>query len=702
MDRYADFIIKNKKSIVIVFVIIVGICLVMMVGVKINYNMIDYLPDTAKSTKSIDVMNKEFDQTVPNASVMVKNLSIVEALEYKKKLAAIDGISEVIWLDDLVDVKKPLAMSDGKTVEEFYKNGNALFSITIQDEQEAAVVDAVRELVGSNGAIKGEASDIASMQAATGAEAMNATIILLPAILLILILSTTSWIEPLFFLGAIGVSIIINMGTNLFFGQISFVSFSVAPILQLAVSLDYAIFLLHSFGDFRKKYSDPEEAMKMAIKKSVKTIAASAVTTLFGFIALMFMDFGIGADLGIVLAKGIVLSFVSCVIFLPALTLCSFSIIDKTRHREFLPSFKNISRYLSKIAIPALALIILIAVPAFLGQANVGFTYGNGDAAKVGQSGKDMKAIESEFGRTNIFAILVPKGNVVNESKLTKELESLNHVTGIMSYVNTVNIGIPEKFLSEETSGQFYSENYARIIAYTDTDYEGDEAFATVEEINAVISKHYDEASVYTAGQSANLYDMKNVVANDNTKVTIIAVISIFLVLLVTFRSGTLPFILLFTIEIGIWINLSLPYFAGEPINFLGYLVINTVQLGATVDYAILLTSYYLDNRKLMPAKEASHLAVGETFKSILMSAATLATAGFTLGATSSNPAVASLGLLLGRGAILSFALVTCVLPTVLRILDKPIKATTYKALFYQKPVTNLSTVEGELKDEAS
>ena len=674
----------------------------MFLAVRVNYDMVDYLPESAKSTKSIKVMGDEFTQTVPNASVMIRNLSIVEALEEKKKIAAIDGITEVIWLDDMIDLKVPLEMSNQETVRDFYNNNNALFSITIEEEKELEVVRAVRELVGNKGAINGEAADLASMQNATGTEVLNATIIILPIIILILVLSTTSWIEPLFFLAAIGVSIIINMGSNLAFGQISFVSFSVAPILQLAVSLDYAIFLLHSFGAFRKKYSDPEVAMKMAIKKSVKTIAASALTTLFGFLALIFMDFGIGADLGMVLAKGIILSFVSCVIFLPALTLSLFKAIDKTHHREFLPTFKNVNRYLSKIAIPALVLVVLISVPAFLGQANVGFRYGNGDIAVAGRSGEDLRAIEAEFGNTNVIAILVPRGDIVKEAELGKALESLDHVTSVMSYANTVGAGIPSQFLDNDISGQFYSDNYARIIAYLNTDYEGDEAFATVEEVNETISEYYDEASVYATGQSTNLYDMKNVVAIDNTVVTIIAVISIFLVIMTAFRSLTLPFILVFTIEVGIWINLSIPYFLGEPINFLGYLVINTVQLGATVDYAILLTSYYLDNRKLMPPKEAAHVSLGETFKSILMSAATLSSAGFVLGATSSIPAVQSVGLLLGRGTILSFVMVVCVLPLWLRLLDKPIEVTTYKSRFYDKQKNNISRIKGELEDEAS
>ncbi|MDR1619795.1 MAG: MMPL family transporter [Clostridiales bacterium] len=684
MERYADFIIKRRKLVVAVFIALAVFCVVMLLGVKVNYNMVDYLPRTAQSTTAVEIMTGEFTQTVPNASVMVRDLSIVEALAYKEKLAAVNGVGEVLWLDDMVDVNSPLIIYDADTVEGFYKGGNALFSVSIQDGYEAGAVNGIRALVGERGAVSGEAVDGASMQDTTISEVLRAAIILLPAILLILVFSTTSWIEPLLFLAAIGVSIIMNMGTNLIFGEISFVTNAVGPILQLAVSLDYAIFLLHSFAGFRERCGSAEDAMKQAIKKSVRTVAASAVTTLFGFIALAFMDFGIGADLGLTLAKGILLSFVSCMVFLPALTVCALRAIDKSRHRDLMPGFKNVNRVFSRIAIPAMTVVVLLALPAFLGQARVDFLYGNSEATTE-RGARDARAIEDEFGKTNVMAILVPRGDVVKEYALSRALEGVNHVTGVMSYANTVGAVIPPGFLEEDITGQFYSAHYARIIVYTDTEYEGDLAFSTVEAIDGAVARYYAPGTFYAAGQSANLYDMKNVVAKDNTRVNLIAIVSIFMVLIVTFISATLPFVLLFTIEAGIWINLSIPYFMGEPINFLGYLVINTVQLGATVDYAILLTSYYMDNRRQMPAKEAVHRSLGETFKSILMSAATLSIAGFTLGLTSSNPSVSSLGLLLGRGTILSFIMVVCMLPALLRVLDKPIRVTTYKAGFFSK-----------------
>ncbi len=685
MDKISNLIIRHKKAILVIFTVTALVCAILQALVAKNYDMVDYLPREARSTKALQIMKEEFKEILPNASVVIKNVSIMEAVEYKKQLAAIDGVSQVVWLDDMIDIRQPLEMNDPDTVEGFYKNGNALFTVTIAKGREKSTCAAIRESIGEENLLAGEAPDLAAMQESTSTEVTGAIMILFPAVLIILILSTTSWVEPLLFLVTIGTSIIINMGTNIIFGEISFMTNSISPILQLAVSLDYAIFLLHSFADNRSKYADVNEAMRHAVKSSVLVVAASALTTLFGFIALMFMQFGIGADLGLNLAKGIILSFLSCMVLLPALTLSVYKLLDRTRHRPLMPGFRNINRVLSKLAVPAVLLVVLLIVPGFLGQKETGFTYGNAGVASETKSGRDRLELELEFGKSNTLVMLVPRGDIYKEYALSREIGGMPHVTGVMSYADTVGTVIPPQYLGDEIAGQFYSEHYARIIVYTDTPEEGDLAFHTVEQIQSAAETYYGD-TVYTLGQSANLYDMKNVVAKDNTFVNIIAIISIFLVLLFSFRSLVLPFILLITIEAGIWFNLSIPYFLGNQINFIGYLVLSTVQLGATVDYAILLTDHYVKNRKNMPKRKALHKSLGETFKSILVSASTLSIAGFTLFGTSSNFAAADIGLLLGRGTIFSFVMVVCFLPAMLLLFDKAISKTTMNSDFQKTP----------------
>src|SRR5699024_3160944 len=316
-----EFILKHKKSVVITFIVLAIASVVVQFGVQTNYDMVDYMSDDAPSIEATDLMDEEFDDDVTNTRVMIKDVGIQEALEYKEKLEDIDGVSGVMWLDDVMDITTPIEMEDNDTVETYYEEGNALFSFEIEEGKEVEATDAVYDLIGKDNAMSGAALNTAISQKSTGDETMNAALILIPIVILILLLSTTSWLEPVFFLTAIGVSVLINMGTNNVLGEVSFVTEAVAPMLQLAVSLDYAIFLRHSFNDYRKTEETPEKAMKLAMKRSFPAIAASASTTVFGFTALMFMEFGLGTDLGLNLLKGIILRFRSVMVFLPALSL---------------------------------------------------------------------------------------------------------------------------------------------------------------------------------------------------------------------------------------------------------------------------------------------------------------------------------------------------------------------------------------------
>ncbi|WP_077623008.1 efflux RND transporter permease subunit [Sediminibacillus massiliensis] len=644
--------------------------------------MVDYLPEDAPSMKAMDLMEEEFDDPVANARVMVKDVSITEALNYKQKLESIEGISGVTWLDDAVDLKVPLEMANDDTVESYYQNNAALFSVTISEGYEVEATDDIYELIGEENAVAGEAVNTASSQKMAGNESLYAGALLVPIIILILVLSTNSWMEPVFFLTAIGVSILINLGTNIFMGEVSFVTQSVAPILQLAVSLDYAIFLLHSFSDYRKEVSDPAEAMKLAIKRSFPAIVASASTTFFGFTALTFMDFGIGADLGLNLLKGILLSFISVMVFLPALTLMFYHWIDRTKHRQLVPDFKGIGKRVMKFRIPSLVLVLLLIVPAFLAQNNTSFIYGTGEHPENTREGQDVAAIEKEFGKNTPIVLLVPSGDRAKEEELVQDLENLEDVSSVLAYVNMVSTAIPPDYLEESVTEQFYSDDYSRVTLYTETDAEGDAAFSLIEQVQETADSYYEEN--HLLGESVTLYDMKNIVQKDNTLVNLLTVISVAVVLLITFRSISIPVVLLLTIQASVWINLAVPYFADTSLVYVGYLLISTIQLAATVDYGILFTENYYLLRKEMPALKAIKKTIDDKIFAIFVSASILSSVGFILWITSSNPIVSSIGLLLGRGALLAFVMVVFVLPALLVIFDRVIEKTTWKAHFYR------------------
>jgi predicted RND superfamily exporter protein len=418
--------------------------------------------------------------------------------------------------------------------------------------------------------------------------------------------------------------------------------------------------------------------MRRAVKESMSVIAASAATTVFGFFALNFMNFRIGADLGVNLMKGIALSFACVMILLPALTLLTYKFIDRTRHRPFMPEFRRIGRAVTFVAAPVVVIVALIIVPCFLGQNETGFVYNYDAKALAAEEAGADDAAEHE----TLIALLVPRGQPAKEKQLSDDLNALDHVTGVVSYATEAGAEIPAGFLTEDQLSNFYSEHYARLIVYTDTPSEGDEAFRTVREVNAAAGAYYGDEAL-SLGESVNSYDMSVLVKRDNLFVNLIAILSIFVVLLVTFRSLLLPLILLLTIETSIWINLSIPYFNGVSINFLGYLVLSAVQLGTTVDYAILLTSNYMRRRRKQTALDAARGALGDSFRSILVSASVLAAAGFSLYGSATNSAVAEIGLLLGRGTLLSLMMVTFFLPSMLTLCDRAIGRTTYKSSFW-------------------
>ncbi|WP_226527600.1 efflux RND transporter permease subunit [Metabacillus niabensis] len=659
------------------------ICSLASLTVSVNYDMTDYLPEDAQSTKAMDIMEQEFEGSVPSNRVMINDVTIQEALAFKKELAAIDGVSDVTWLDDAIDIKAPLEMADEEVVETYYKDEKALLSFSIRDGDEVAITDEIYELIGEKNAMAGESLNTATQQKMAGTESMYAAALLVPIIIIILVVSTTSWVEPVLFLTAIGVSILINMGTNMFLGEVSFVTQSVAPILQLAVSLDYAIFLLHSFSNYRRKTTDPQEAMQLAMKKSFSAITASASTTFFGFIALSFMNFEIGSDLGVNLVKGILLSFISVMVFLPALTLVFYKWIDKTLHKPLLPSIKNKGNGLVKMKIPSLLIVLLLIIPAYLAQSQTNFIYGVGDQPEDTRVGSDIVKIKEQFGESTPLVLLVPKGDIAKEDELVQELENIEHVSSVLAYVNTVSSAIPPEYLDPSVTEPFYSENYSRLILQTETKNEGEEAFQLIEQVNSTAKQYYDD--VYSVGESVTLYDIKNTVQKDNTLVNLLTVITIAIVLIVTFKSISIPIVLLLTIQTSVWINLSVPYFTDSALVYVGYLLISIIQLAATVDYAILLTDAYKEYREEMTALEAMKKTLDEKIFSIGISGAILSSVGFILWVTSSNPIVSSIGLLLGRGALLAFIMVVIFMPAMFIVFDKLIAKTTLKTHFYKE-----------------
>lgn len=680
MKSISEKVVKHKKLVIIVFAITIILCAALSKLVSVNYSIVSYLPDDSLSTIALETMNKEFTSAPPNARAMLPEVSIPEAMEYKKLIWEVEGVQEIIWLDDFTNIYQPIEVIDEKILDSYYKDGNALFTIVIKDSESQQAVEDINSILGEQGELTGDIVDTVTVKRSTGSETGEMMLFIIPIILLILVLTTSSWFEPILFMIVIGVAIIINNGTNAFLGEVSFITKTTSSILLMAVSMDYSIFLLHRFSEFRAEGQDVKTAMINAMTKSFSSIVASGLTTIIGFGALIIMRFKIGPDLGIVLAKGIVFSMLSILLLLPVLTIYLNKFIEKTHHRSFLPSFDKFGKFAVKLGIPVMLLIGIVIIPAYRAQSKNDFIYG---ASVMGNAPSDISKTEQLFGKANNMVLLLPKGDVVKEKALYDELLSKPYISGVVSYVGTIGKVIPQAMIPEDKLTSLESDQFSRMVLTLTTEQESSAAFNAVEEIRALGEKYYGN-TYFLSGGSASVLDLKDTITKDNMSVTILAIVGIGIVILFMFRSLSLPLILLITIETSIWVNLAFPYFKDEKMVYIGFMIISSIQLGATVDYAILFANRYIENRMKMHKKQAAIQTVSDTASSILTSAGILIAAGFIMGAISTNGIIGQLGTLIGRGTLLSAFLVLFFLPSMLVILDKVIQKTTLNIKFYK------------------
>ena len=669
-EKFFRGVVKHKRLVLIVFFIVAIFSVLCKQFVSVNYDINDYLPDDTASTVSINVMESEFKGGIPNGRIMVSNVTIPEAIDIKEKLESIDGVDEVTWLDDAANIKEPLETIDNDIIRDYYIDGNALFTVTIDESKRIEAVNEIRDLIGDDNAFSGTVVDTVVATESTTKEIARIVMIAVPFTLLVLLVTTTSWFEPIILLLSIGVAIMINSGTNLIFGEISFVTNAAGNILQLAVSLDYSVFLLHRYKEVRNEGVDNKEAMVQALCKSTGSILSSGLTTVIGFLALTVMQFKLGPDIGLALAKGIALSLITVFIFTPGLILYCSKIIDKGEHRSFMPSFDGFSKVVRKIMIPFTILFAVIIIPSYLASINNDYYYGAskifGEDTKLG---RDTKLIEDTFGKSNNFVLMVPRGDFDTEEKLSERLKEVEEVSSIISYVDKAGAEVPMEYLDEDTLSKLISDNYSRMVITVKSDYEGEEAFKLVEEIRSIAKEYYGD-KYYLAGSTVSTYDLMDTVTADMVSVNLLAIGAVFVVLAVTMKSISVPIILVLAIETAIWFNLSIPYYMNTPLFYIAYLIISSVQLGATVDYAILMNERYLEFRKDFNKKESIVKTVSVSMVSILTSGTVLTAVGLLLGYMTSHQLLAQLGRLLGKGTICSLVIVIFVIPGLLYIFD--------------------------------
>lgn len=679
MHKIAKSILQHKKIIIVVFLLLGLVAAFYSAKVKINYDIIQYLPADLNSTQAVDLLADEFHDNIPNLNIAVPNLDLAAALALKEKIAAYPGVASITWLDDMYDLTQPLEIIPAEGRQAFFSEGEARYIVNLQVEDYSKAMQDLQELLGSEVSMSGQAVQFAQANLAAGEEICRIMLFAIPLALLILIFATRSYVEPLIFLLTVLIAVLFNMGTNIFLGEISFISQAVAAVLQMAVSMDYAIFMLNRFNQFRAEGDDVDTAMQKSMVKSFSSITASAATTFFGFLSLIFMRFELGPDLGIVLAKGIVFSLLSTFFFLPVLASLSYKLIDKTSHRSFLPStraLRGFGRGVGKIAPLVLILVALLALPLYRAQTRINFLYGMSQAGAE-QQNLQTQHIKDKFGDKQMLVLLVPRGEAAQEVTLTRALSDLPYIDSVTSYATSVGYELPPEIVPADQLTQLESANYSRIVVETSLASEGPKSFAAAQDLRDLVDRHYPEGETYWAGEVFSLLDMRDLVQIDNLLVNRLTIFFVGLILFFTFRSFSLPLILVFTIEFAIWCNLSTIYFGGRPLNYIGYLVISTIQLGATVDYGILMAEHYLDYRKKLAPRWAAQEAVTRSLPAILPPALILSLVGYILSLVSSLPVVADIGLVLGRGALFSLAAVILLLPSLLRLADPLIRYTS-------------------------
>ena len=674
-----DLIINHRKLIEKIFTVLVLLSLICAPMVGINYDLTKYLPDSSPSAQALDIMEDEF--TYPGMGrVMLKDVTLYEAKNIKDRIADVDGVDMVMWADLTTNIYGSSEFIDYDDIDDYYHEDNqtAYMDIVFKDKDSSTqthkAIRQIEQIVGEHGLVAGSATSDTNLGPTINKEVARVMVLAVIIIYIILTITTTSWFEPVMFLSILGIAIVINMGTNIFLGEISFLSNAVGAVLQLACSMDYSIFLLHAFTQERAQGIEPEQAMANAWRSAFSSVFASGMTTIVGFAAMCLMNFGIGPDMGIVLAKGIAISLATVLLLMPALILRFQDIVAKTKHRPFIPTqSRGIGNFAFRIRRPLFIAVLLIIIPCYVAQGMANFSYGNEAVANspgtpVYEAEQQMNA---EFGKSNMMIALVPLDSNLTEKQMTDEIDDLPYVKYAFSLSSVLPEGIPEDFLPENITSIMHSEHWARVIINVRSSGESEDAFHFADSIRAIVNRYYPGETTYLVGVTPSTQDIKSIIVPDYNRVNIVSLLGVALVVALTYKALILPLVVLIPIECAIFINTALPYIYGQRTMYLGFIIVGCIQLGATVDYSILMTGNYLDARTQGDKKEAVIRAVSTSAESVMTSGMIVMTVAYGLYFMTSVEAISSLGRLIGRGAFISVIMVLFFLPMCLMIFDR-------------------------------
>lgn len=681
MTKIGKFIAKHKYLILVISLILLVPSAIGYVKTRINYDILSYLPKTLETVDGQDVMVDEFGMGA-FSMVVVEGMDNKDILKLEEKMEAVDHVEEVLWYGDAMDISVPTDMLPS-TLKDALFNGDATLMIALFDDTTSSddtmnAVEELRSVVGKQCYISGMAGVVTDIKNLSIAEMPVYVAIAAVLSFLVLCLTMDSFFVPVLFLFSIGVGIVYNLGSNIFLGEISYITQALTAVLQLGVTMDYSIFLLSRYEENKKKANDRETAMADAIAATFTSVAGSSVTTVAGFAALMFMTFALGRDLGIVMIKGVIIGVICCVTLLPALILIFEKLIDKTTHKPLMPTMKRLSDFITRHHIVWLVVFLVMLVPAVYGNNNVKLYYNidKGLPASL-DSSKANEKLSKDFDMKSVYMVLLKDGLSSKEkSTLLNEIEDVKGVKWALGLDSVMGGLVPEDILPSDLRKTLQTDNYEIQFVCSDYSAATDEANAQIKKITKLVKSYNEESMVI--GEAPLMKDLQDVTDVDLVMVNTVSIIAIFIIIMIVFKSISLPVILVAVIEFAICVNMAIPYYMGTELPFVASIVIGTIQLGATVDYAILMTSRYKAERMAGLSKnEAIKVAHRTSMKPVITSGISFFAATFGVGLYSSIDMISSITALLSRGAIISTVVVLVLLPTMFKIFDKVICYTT-------------------------
>lgn len=682
MVKIGKKIVKFRVPILILSIILLIPAVWGYVNTRINYDVLTYLPEDIETMQGQEIMTNDFGIGA-FSMLMVDGMEDKEIVKLKEKVEKVDGVENVLWYDSLADISVPQSVLPSKLYDEYNTEDGTMMAVffkdgTSSDETMKAITE-IRKITGEQCFLSGMSAIVEDTKELAEKETPLYVLIAVALSALVLAITMESIFVPVLFLLSIGIAIVYNLGTNVFFGEISYITKALAAVLQLGVTMDYSIFLMHSYQEQQVRYNgDKERAMAHAISQTFSSVIGSSVTTVAGFIALCFMSFTLGKDIGIVMAKGVIFGVLVCVTVLPSMILCCDKLIEKTKHKPLLPDIGRISDKVTKRYVIYVVAFVILLFPAIYGNNHTGVYYNLDESLpKNLPSVIANTKLKEDYNMNTTHMILVDSSVAGSDvKKMSQEIEKVDGVKWVLGLDNLVGSGVPADMLPESVTGMLKNDKYQLLMVNSTYKVATDKVNKQIEQIDKIMDK-YDKGAMLV-GEGPLTKDLINITDTDFKRVSAVSIGIVFVIILLLFKSIIIPVILVGVIEFAIFVNMGIPFYTGTKLPFVASIVIGTIQLGATVDYAILMTTRYQRERSRGAGKfDAITTAHKFSAQSIIVSALSFFAATIGVGLYSNIDMISSLCILMARGALISMVVVVLILPSLFMVFDKIIVKTS-------------------------